>query len=172
MWLTNLPLLFGNNEVTGKKNWAWFETTTHDWSDFIWGIYSFLHPVSVSFLFQFQRVCSHQGIYYLISFPLKKMRHFGPSFLWMKALHGCYLVSGISSFCPIVVTYVVKMVYLCMDARDWRVVEWVTPKYDCRSSRHTAPKYAALGYWWFWAVGTWTTANAGRGFLWMPPVCL
>ena len=36
---------------------------------------------------------------------------------------------------------------------DWRVAEYATPK------------YVALVYWLFWAVGNCKTANAGRNFL-------
>ena len=48
----------------------------------------------------------------------------------------------------------------------------VTPKYDHRSSGHDTPKYATLIYWLVWAVGTWKTANTGRGCLWIPLICL
>ena len=41
-----------------------------------------------------------------------------------------------------------------------------------RVAEYATPKYATLAHWFFWAIGTWKTANTGRGFLWTPLLCL
>ena len=55
---------------------------------------------------------------------------------------------------------------------DFEGQQNMPPPKSCGNSRQATPECTTLVYWWFWAIGTWKTANADRGFLWTPLICL